>query len=162
MEWISGVFVDGAEHPGYTYARNRYFAAEDFPAVIASLQAAQRTGKGAVATARLKTVENEWYGTKGGEQVLLTVVYLSRASEWERQLPAEGRKEVVPTQRGAQDDMSLLREFGPYRNFPHFNTANPSLDKRCVNLLGQLSAWVLSQHADQLREALGGKSVEMN
>ncbi len=166
--------------------------------MIASLQAAQRTGRGAVATVRVKTVENAWYGLQGGKEILLTIVYLSRASEWERQLPPEVRAEVVPTQRGAQDDMSLLRELGPYRyengdrfslyrsifcekrplprqfwgqcevslqldcscsNFPHFSTANPSLNKRCVNLLGQLSAWVLAENADQLRNALGGKNA---
>lgn len=107
--------MDTAQHLGSTYARNRYFSAGDFPAVIASLQAAQRTGRGAVATARIKTVENSWYGLQGGKEILLTIVYLSRASEWERQLPPEVRAEVVPTQRGAQDDMSLLRELGPYR-----------------------------------------------
>jgi hypothetical protein len=75
--------------------------------------------------------------------------------EWERQLPSDVRSQVVPTQHGATEDMSLLRMHGQFRGFPHFSTANPSLDKRCVNLLGQLSAWVLLQHADQLRAALG-------
>ena len=79
--------------------------------------------------------------------------------EWERQLPTAVRRELVPTQRGAAQDMSLLREHGPFRNFPHFNTANPSLDKRCVNLLGQLSAWVLHQHAEQLQAALSNNDA---
>jgi hypothetical protein len=60
--------------------------------------------------------------------VVVTVVYLSRASAWEQQLPQEVRELVVPTQKGADKDMSLLRKTGHYRNFPHFNTANPSLD----------------------------------
>jgi len=50
--------------------------------------------------------------------------------------------------------MSLLRSTGPYRNFPHFNTANPSLDARSINLLVQLSAWVLKEHEEELRTAL--------
>ena len=85
---------------------------------------------------------------------MLTVVYLSRASVWESQLPKAVQKEVLPTQKGADKDMSLLRSTGPYRNFPHFNTANPSLDARSINLLVQLSAWVLKEHEEELRTAL--------
>ena len=90
---------------------------------------------------------------------LLSLWVLLHRYEWERQLPRAVRTEIVPTQRGAAQDMSLLREHGPFRNFPHFNTANPSLNKRCVNLLGQLSAWVLHQHVEQLQATLSSSDT---
>ena len=43
----------------------------------------------------------------------VTVVYLSRATAWEAALPEEVRRQVVPTQRGAEQDMSLLRTVSP-------------------------------------------------
>jgi hypothetical protein len=52
--------MDSDAHLGYTYNRNRFFSAAGFPALIAGLQAAQNTGRGAVATAWLRTVQNDW------------------------------------------------------------------------------------------------------
>ena len=183
MSVRSGVFIDGVAHPGSTYYRNQFFSSASFPGLIAALQAAQNTGRGAVATVRLQTVQNDWcvalrrggatarvrtklvetgwlgplrrrvgwalrygivggrlsplrccfgwglrYGIVGGREVVMTVVYLSRASAWEQQLPRAVQELVVPTEEGADKDMSLLRKTGHYRNFPHFNTAHPSLD----------------------------------
>ena len=54
--------------------------------------AAQKAGRGAVASANVTTVANPWFGIEAGFKVWLTVVYLSRATEWEKDLPEAVRK----------------------------------------------------------------------
>ena len=44
---------------------------------------------------------------------------------------------------------------GEFKDFPHYNTAHPSLEPRQINLLVQLNAWVMMEHAAELRATLG-------
>ena len=47
------------------------------------------------------------------------------------------------------------QQSGQFKDFPHYNTAHPSLEPRQINLLVQLNAWVMMEHAAELRAALG-------
>ena len=61
--------------------------------------------------------------------------------------PPEPRDRLTQTVVGQQS--------GQFKDFPHYNTAHPSLEPRQINLLVQLNAWVMMEHAPELRAALG-------
>ena len=59
-----GVFVNNASHPGYTYRSNHFFEEAEFAPLVLALQASQRSGRGAVASAELTTVRNDCAGPR--------------------------------------------------------------------------------------------------
>lgn len=65
-----------------------------------------------MATVRLKTVANSWWGIQGGHEVEVTWMYLARCPEWEARLPADVRARLANP-----SDPEL-------RGFPHFPTTD--------------------------------------
>ena len=63
-----GVFVNNASHPGYTYRSNHFFEEAEFAPLVLALQASQRSGRGAVASAELTTVRNDCAGPPAPER----------------------------------------------------------------------------------------------
>ena len=57
--------------------------------------------------------------------------------------------------RPSHADRCCGQQSGEFKDFPHYNTAHPSLEPRQINLLVQLNAWVMMEHAAELRAALG-------
>ena len=103
---------------GQDFSRNKVFKTIYYPHVVRELQKAQATGNGAIATLKLTTVDNDWWGVKGGQEVEVTFVYLSKSTEFENLLPDEV-KDVVAT--GTDDPTDLIQD-GPFKYFPHYNT----------------------------------------
>ena len=60
-----------------------------------------------------------------------------------------------PEPRGRLTQTVVVQQSGEFKDFPHYNTAHPSLEPRQINLLVQLNAWVMMEHAAELRAALG-------
>jgi hypothetical protein len=111
---------------------------------------------GAVASATLTTVDNDWYEVEGGHEVRVTVVYLSRAWRWEEALPEETQRQLVPESPGARRDMAKLRLSGEFAGFPNFDTSKERYSARQSNALSQLSSWVMRTHEAQLQQTLLG------
>lgn len=139
---------------GYDLHRNQVFAKEDFSRVVSALQAAQATGRGAVATTRLTTVANIWHGVEAGITTDVTWVYLSRASVWENLLHPDVAKVVVPPGAKAADPSQSIEE-GPLKHFPYYDDVTEShLTPAQVNLLVDLQGWIVKANDDLFRAAL--------
>lgn len=134
--------------------RNQVFAQDDFAPVVAALQAAQQEGRGIVASFELNTVANEWWGIPAGQAVSLTVAYLGRLSVWESRLGPEMKTLLVPHDEESRQDLSKDIQHGPFRNFPHYNTAGGEINHERANVLADLTGWTVQQHKDLFRKAL--------
>ncbi|RYG99274.1 hypothetical protein EON65_50430 [archaeon] len=140
------------EDRSFEYEKNQVFSTSDYAKVVSALQAAQAEGKGIVATFNLTTVENLWWGVRGGMQVQITFSYLGRLSQWESQLQPEMYNVLVPKDNAS--DLSQDVQDGPYKKFPHYATVGGDIDADNANVLADLTAWQTLQHADQFRSTL--------
>ena len=77
-------------------SRAQVFETRQFAPLVRKLQASAAAGKGAVATTRLTTVKNSWWGVDGGREVTVTWMYITRVPQWEAKLPK-------PVQRALPD-----------------------------------------------------------
>lgn len=135
---LFGVDVDPYSRVSWDYHRNQVFQQEDFAKFATKLQDAEAEGLGAVATMRLQTVRNNWYGIPAGQEVDLTVVYLSRVTAWEERLSDEVRQRVFPESGGQSSS---------WGGFPNVGTSL-MLGRRQVNLLATLVASAIKLNAD--------------
>ncbi len=140
---------------GYATAKcphNQVFSRAAFGGVAEALCAAKRRGRGVVATTRLAVERNAWWGVAGGWEVEVCWVYSERAPAWEARLDAEIRRAI--------EDGQPPGPAGPFAHFPFYRTEgqNPGclvrLTASQVNLLADLSCWVVMEHAGMLREVL--------
>ena len=136
---------------GEDYSRNKVFEARQFAPLISALQAAAETGNGAVATATLTTVDNEWWGIVGGVQVELTVAYLSRVYNFEDKLPEETKKQAVV--EGSRDPEVLIPD-GDFKGFPHYETKGAEIYSRAANLLANAMYFEVMANEALFRAAL--------
>lgn len=138
---------------GYDTSRDQVFPKADFPRVVSALQSSMAMGKGAIATTNLTTIENVWWGVRGGISVTVTWVYLSRASAWEARLPESVRKHVIP--ESDPSNPQNLPKSGPFENFPHYDDiTQTSLTASQANLLADMTGWIISANIDTFRAAL--------
>jgi hypothetical protein len=140
-----GMVLDSA---AWSFARNAVFARADFPRVVAALQDAAAAGAGAVATTELTTVANSWWGIPAGQRVTVTWCYLAAAPAWAERLPPA----LSARLRDPKDAL-----FGT--TFPHYGTMDLALAPAQVNLLHQLSGWVVAAHAETFRAALAPQAM---
>lgn len=134
---IFGIDVDVNSTNMWDYHRNQVFAKEDFVPFASKLQDTQADGRGAVATMRLKTVQNDWWGIPAGQDVDLTTLYLGRITDWEARLPNEVRQVVFPENGTRSSD---------WEDFPNVATwAN--LGRQQVNLLATLVSSTIKLNA---------------
>lgn len=133
---------------------NQVFAGAALGGVVAALRAAKRGGRGVVATTRLTVEPNGWWGVGGGWEVEVCWVYNERAPAWEARLDADVRRAIDAGQPPGPA--------GPFAHFPFYRTEgqNPGCLVRLtapqVNLLADLSCWVVVEHAGLLRAVLRG------
>jgi hypothetical protein len=140
--------------------------------IVAALQAAQASGRGAVATTRLRTVANAAWQLEAGIDVVVTWVYISRCPVWEARLPRAVRArlpQVPSTVRSssllgdasratpARFARALFADAGgahrsPLDSFPQYPLTRLRLHAVEANALYQQCGWVLREHEDQLRE----------
>merc|ERR1740117_1377062 len=121
-----GVYVnrpDGeTESP---YNNTIVFPRETFPGVVAALQDSLASGKGAVTTVELTTVDNKRFGILAGISTRITILYLAPSSTWEARLPTDVR------------DALRTKTFDP--KFPHYPTEDLVLSAEKVNVLASLT-----------------------
>jgi hypothetical protein len=78
----------------------------------------------------LTTVANSWFGVAAGRQVTVIWVYLEYVKSWYDAI-------TDPLVRGKVDELRLLA------HFPHYGTLKTELDAVEINLLANLTAWVV-------------------
>jgi len=135
-----GVYVN----PG-KYNNTIVFPRETFPGIVAALQDSIASGKGAVTTVELTTVENTRFGIPAGISTRMTIMYLAPSSTWEARLPADVR------------DALRTKTFDPV--FPHYPTADLTLSAEKVNILAALTGWTAKANADEFQDIIGGKTI---
>jgi len=147
---IPASIVDWFDFFGEEFNKNKVFRTFHYPFLVRKLQEAQATGNGAVATMKLRTVDNEWWGVKGGMEVEVTWVYLSKSETFVNMLP-DDVKETVAT--GDNEPQNLPPD-GPFKGFPHFGTAGADINGEQSNLLANYCGWVVKQNEKLFRAAL--------
>lgn len=149
----------GNENP---YPHDQVFESQDFGRVVGALQAAKRTGRGAVTLTGLRTIDNEWWGLEGGQDVQILWFYLDRVPAWEARLPKTPNPQTGRTMEG---DIRLgHRRFpwpsGPVAGFPNYKSVgqNPGklleLTNQQVNLLTELTDWWVGDQRGSLEGLL--------
>ena len=138
FDTFAGASGDGEQYVG----GNQVFRAADFAPLCRALQAAQAAGGGAVAQLELETVANAVMGVRGGDLVLLTVVYMDAPARWTAQLPDDVRAELA---KGADGD---------FKDFPNYATSALDLTPSQVNLLADMMTWIVLENEDVFRAAV--------
>jgi len=145
---LMGYFGYFWQKAGEEARHNQIFAQSDFITVVQGLQAAQDRGTGAVATFKLTTIANEFFGISAGREVTVTFYHLGRALQWENQLPYDTRQLVIPD-TGNVTDPANRQHSGELANFPFFNTYTQlALTSIQVNSLSHLTTWVVETNRD--------------
>jgi hypothetical protein len=131
----------GARNPVFPQGKNsQVFEPSLLAEVIQGLWAANGAGQNLNATLytqSLATLDNPWFGVRGGRRVTVLWVYPNRAAAWFDQLtPAV---------------QALLAPFGDPRSldgFPHYSTLDTDLTATQVNLLASLTSWMVADPAN--------------
>lgn len=135
------------------YPHNQVFLSDEFAGVVRKLQDAKCRGRGVVATSRHVVQSNDWWGVAGNWTVNICWVYLDRAPEWEKQLPEHIRHEIEEGNRP-------FFPHGPFKHFPNYDTIDEDfpylvkLTKPQVNLMADLSCWIVMQHENKFAQFL--------
>jgi len=122
------------------YRYNHVFEADGFDAVLAGLASAAgsdlATGPAVVRT-ELTTVDNAWFGIRGGRKVTVVWYVLGPVSDWNDKLSSDVH--------GVVDKL---------HGFPNYSTASTKLDATHVNAMSNLTAWSVgsSAQADLFRD----------
>jgi hypothetical protein len=139
---------------GQDFTHDKVFSRFDFARVVDALQRSQAKGKGCLATVTLTTVHNAWWGIKAGHEVRMTFVYMSRVYAWENKLPGSVAAQVAP-HRGLQMP-TMLPSNGTFKDFPHPSISLLHLTSSVVNMLADLSWWVVVNNARHFRGEIEG------
>ena len=171
-EDLSSLFgvLPSTPNPTKDLTNAQCFATSEFAPLVRSLQAALESGRGAVVTTRLTTVANEFWGIAGGHEVRVTWMYICRAAEWERHLPAEvadaiARRHSAPRGRLGDASRASALRYGrtwladavrgkrrsPLDSFPQYPLTRLKLSTTEANALYQLSGWVVKENEAEIR-----------
>ena len=159
--------------------QNTVFERSAFAPLVRQLQQSQAAGRGAVASVRLRTVANEWWGISAGQQVTVIWFYICEAQQWEHSLPLavrsvlrEGRertaaKKPLLASRTQPREVILSaarnavpRAAGRLDGFPQYPLTRLHLTHVQAGALHQLSAWVVSKNAAILKECMASSPAE--
>merc|ERR1712216_725847 len=127
------------------YNNTMVFPRETFPGVVAALQDSEASGKGAVTTVELTTVQNDRFGIQAGINAKITILYLAASAEWEGRLPPDVR--------------AALRTSRFHPDFPYYDTLHDHLSAEKVNLLATLTGWTAKVNADEFQDIISGTEV---
>ena len=115
---------------------NKVFEMSEFNPVYQKLKKAKLAGKSVIAKTPLTTVQNNWWGVKGGHDVTILWVYNETVPDWQDKLPKEVQEEICLGPNGKFPDFPLYKLIGENELINGI-----SLTKEQVNLLYQLAAW---------------------
>jgi len=138
----------------YNYSNNQVFPEHEYATVVNALQDAQERGNGAVATTRLTTVANQFWGIEAGFNVTVMWIYVGRAYNWEAALKPELKRLVVPTPAAGKWEPTQHMNHGPFADFPNWPTHRLHLSPEQANLFAELTAWIALQHRDNITALL--------
>ncbi|NVB36869.1 hypothetical protein G6O69_03445 [Pseudenhygromyxa sp. WMMC2535] len=118
------------------FRHNQVFPSTSFPELLQGIwessgNAAGHTNESpAVFSQSLAVSSNEWFGVRGNRQVTVVWVYNNFVNQWNEQLSTEVQQYVG--------------ELISKDKFPMYPTSHTYLTAREVNLLANLSAWVIA------------------
>ena len=164
-------------NPHKDLSRSQCFEPREFARTMRSLQRGMESGRGAVATTRLRTIANPWWGLPAGTEVTVCWAYMSRVPVWEERLPPDVRGALAPlsTTTGsvlggdasrasafqivrtlAAEALRPWRRHRPLDSLPQLPLMRLRPSAEEANALYQQSGWVMHEHAEQLRALLAG------
>jgi hypothetical protein len=124
----------GASNPSNPlFQNNQVFPSASFQDLLNNLWSSSGSGSfqnSPMYQQALTTVTNPWFNVTAGRQVTVLWFYLERVQAWYNQLSQE-----VQDLLGPFDSMM--------NNFPHYGTLNTELSPTEINLLANLTSWVL-------------------
>jgi hypothetical protein len=133
-EGIGYAPYQGASNPSNPlFQKNQVFPSSMFQDLLDNLWSASGSGSyqnSPMYVQQLTTVANPWFNVTGGRQVTVLWVYLERVQAWYNQLSPD-----VQNFLGPFDSM--------VNNFPHYSTLDTELSPTEINLLANLTAWVI-------------------
>jgi hypothetical protein len=119
----------GYKYPVFQY--NQVFSSSDFAALQQGLWSASQSGGPAVFAQTLTTVANPWFGVPSGKKVTVLWVYLNYSSAWFEAL---------------NKDLHLTVDWEySVNSFPNYSTFSTELTATQINLLSNLTAWVIQE-----------------
>ncbi len=145
LPWLFGMATEDSPP-------NQIFPTADFATLVRALQAKKNAGQPLVARMTHDVLPNPWWGVPGGGPVEVVWFYLDEVNSWKSQI---GSDEV----RFQLD----LGDVGEFAHFPNYKTIdeNPlvpwsltQLTARQVNLLADLTCWVVRQSQGELEALL--------
>ena len=122
------------------YQNNCVFEPTSFADLCQGLWSASGSGNYStppIYKQQLTTVANPWFGVAGGRQVTVIWVYLEYVESWHNAISD-------PLVRARVDALKL------FAHFPHYSTLKTELDAAEINLLSNLTAWVVINNASLL------------
>ena len=132
----------GASKPNSPLMRkNQIFPSSAFQPLLDNLWSASGSGSyqnAPVYAQPLTTVANPWFGVAAGRQITVLWVYLERVKAWYDQLPS-----AVQSILGPFNSMA--------NNFPHYNTFSTQLSPTQINLLANLTGWIVMNARNQFQ-----------
>ena len=132
--------------------RNQVFETEEFGALVNTLQAAKLDERPVIAVREHRTVDNPWWGIRGGRKVRVCWVYLDRTPAFEAALP-QATQAALALGRGK------LRG-GPFVDFPNYKTIGANrlslvrFTPEQIRLLANYCSWVVLQERELFESLL--------
>lgn len=124
-------YANNKDYKDPDYQFNQVFSSSDFAALQQGLWNASQTGGPAVFAQTLTTVANSWFGVQAGKQVTVLWVYLNYSPNWYDVL---------------NEDLHFTVDWEYETNsFPNYSTLSTELSATQINLLSNLTAWVLQE-----------------
>eukprot|EP00298_Acanthocystis_sp_HF-20_P023763 c33569_g1_i1.p1 GENE.c33569_g1_i1~~c33569_g1_i1.p1 ORF type:complete len:573 (+),score=166.33 c33569_g1_i1:46-1719(+) len=147
LQSLFGVGNAQKAETGFYYKNNQIFPEEAFYRIRDQLNEKFLQQEATIATITVKTVENLWWGVKPGFECRLTWVYLNAPSKWINRLPVE-------TQNAINDKDSDL-----FKDFPYYPTQEFFLNTTQINLLAELTNYVVRSQPELFKKAFGVKQT---
>jgi hypothetical protein len=134
VEGVGYAPYQGASNPSNPlFQKNQVFPSSIFQDLLNNLWSASGSGSyqnTPMYVQQLTTVANPWFNVASGREITVLWVYLERVQAWYDQLPPD-----VQNFLGPFDTM--------VNNFPHYGTLDTELSPTEINLLANLTAWVI-------------------
>jgi len=155
---LFGMMSESANKSVANLVNDQIFPRFRFNELIVEMQRKQGQGGGIVVRQPLQTIENSFWGIPAGRKVVVTWVYLSRCPLWEKSLPLDTQKLVIPEVDASNP--SKLRQRGMFASFPHYSTQKLRYTYEQANLLTNMAGWVVLRHASLFQLAFGTSNIE--
>jgi hypothetical protein len=135
----------------YARCNNQVFEKSAAQELLCMLQTRAAAGEATVVTQTLKVLPNALWGIPAAQSSIKVVwVYLSAPAAFIDALPQETRDEIKKGDRGMFGNFPAYKTFGQNGVDKGF-----SLTTAQINLLAQLSSWMIVQSHDQITALLG-------